>query len=146
LEIKGNIARLAQEKAAKKYLTDNEKRLECATLRHRLIHEVIEDRAKDPTMQDIPGGKTGLLVRKLKQIGSGDSAQVVEEYEVDTSTLAEARKLEEHAAQLTGEWQPDGGRGGAGTVLVVIPASLAPAQEQPKQIDESMVIDLVPGE
>lgn len=110
-EIKGNIARLREEKAALSYLTENKKRIECATLRHSIIQTDVE------------------LTR-----------------EFDSEKFREARQLEEHVARLTGEWQPDGGRGGAGTVLVVIPASLAPAQEQPKQIDESMVIDIEPSE
>jgi hypothetical protein len=85
-------------------IREKENRLSRQQIRWDKMHAVIEQRACDPTMDNIPGGSTGLLVRKLKQIGSGESAQVVEEYEVDTGLLGEIRKHEEHAANELGQW------------------------------------------
>jgi hypothetical protein len=52
----------------------------------------------------VPGGDTGLLVRKYKTIGSGLLAKMVEEYEVDTGLLAELRAHEKQAAEELGQW------------------------------------------
>lgn len=81
------------------------------------MHRVIEERANSPEMEAVAGGKTGLLVRKLKQIGAGDNAQVVEEYEVDTGLLSEIRKHEEHAARELGQWIDPGAKGDTNLVL-----------------------------
>lgn len=68
------------------------------------LHRVITARAEDPEMQGVPGGDTGLLVRKVKKIGSGDDAEIVNEYAVDTGLLAELREHEKQAAQELGQW------------------------------------------
>ena len=68
------------------------------------MHSVIRDRAADPLMQDVPGGKTGLMVRTMKGVGAGPAAQVVEEYAVDTGLLKELREHEKQAAQELGQW------------------------------------------
>ncbi len=36
--------------------------------RRRRLHQVMEERAADPSMADVPGGKTGLLVRTYKSL------------------------------------------------------------------------------
>ena len=66
--------------------------------------KVIEERAAAPEMQDVPGGTTGLLVKTIKQIGSGDNAREVEEYEVDVGLLKEEREYARQAAQEIGQW------------------------------------------
>ena len=68
------------------------------------MQQVIEERSKAPYMQDVAGGKTGLLVRTIKSVGSGDNAQIVEEYAVDTGLLKELREHEKQAAQECGQW------------------------------------------
>ncbi len=47
------------------------------------IEQIIDERALDPDMQNIPGGKTGLLKRIVRTIGSGASALIVEEGKFD---------------------------------------------------------------
>ena len=64
---------------------------------------LIEARALD--MADVAGGKTGLLVRQLKQVGSGRDAQIVEEYAADTAVTREMRAAMQQAAQELGQWQ-----------------------------------------
>ena len=55
--------------------------------RWRRMQRVIDERSADPTMAKAPGGSTGLLAHRKKCLGSGDSAEVVDEYEVDTGLL-----------------------------------------------------------
>ncbi len=73
--------------------------------RWRKMKQVLRERAAAPEMENVPGGKTGLLVRKVKSIGGGDSAREVEEYEVDTGLLKEIRDLEKQVAQEVGQWE-----------------------------------------
>ena len=57
-------------------------------LRNRLFG-VVYARAKDPEMQEVPGGKTGLLARKYKMRGIGLGEAVAEpEYAVDTGLVS----------------------------------------------------------
>lgn len=60
------------------------RRVDALQDRWRRMQRVIEERAEDPSMQEIPGGETGILVRTVKGLGRGADFQVVEEYEVDT--------------------------------------------------------------
>jgi hypothetical protein len=83
--------------------SDQEQRQErIAWLRDRIakLQTVIAERAVHPEMASVAGGKTGTLTHTLKGIGSGDKAQVVDEYEVDTGLLKELR---EHERQLRDE-------------------------------------------
>lgn len=59
-------------------------------------------------MPDVPGGKTGLLVREIKSIGAGPNSREVEEYKVDTGLLKELREHERQAAIELGQWQESG--------------------------------------
>lgn len=68
------------------------------------MRRVILERATDPDMASVPGGKTGLLAITWKSIGSGPTAQVVREVKVDTALLSEIRATEEQAAQELGQW------------------------------------------
>lgn len=68
------------------------------------LHKVIEERAADPTLADIPGGKTGLIVRQTKGIGKGKTFQVVEEYAVNIGLLKLLNDTERQAAQECGQW------------------------------------------
>lgn len=70
--------------------------------RERML-KVIEERGADPSMQSVPGGQTGLLVRTVKSIGGGDNAREVTEYAVDTALLKELREVEKLAAQELGQ-------------------------------------------
>jgi hypothetical protein len=66
------------------------------------LQRVVQARAAD--MAGIPGGDTGLLVRKTKMLGTGVFAREIEEYEVDTGLLAELRAHEKQAAEELGQW------------------------------------------
>jgi hypothetical protein len=47
----------------------------------------IEERAADPAMQNIPGGRTGLIIRTQEIIGEGPNARTIVAYEVDENLL-----------------------------------------------------------
>jgi hypothetical protein len=73
------------------------RRLSFMDERYLSMKAVIAARAKEH--RKVPGGKTGLLVRRLKMLGSGESATLVEEYEVDVGLLREIRELEREVAR-----------------------------------------------
>jgi hypothetical protein len=72
--------------------------------RRQLLLQIVAERAADPSRAGVPGGRTGLLVRQVKQIGSGAAAREVEEYELDAALLRELRAHEEQAARELGQW------------------------------------------
>lgn len=86
------------------------RRVQAQDDRWRRMQSVIDARAEEH--KDVKGGESGLLVKRLRSIGSGDSQQVVEEYEVDTGLLAELRAHEKQAAQELGQWIGDKAKGG----------------------------------
>lgn len=63
---------------------------------------VFEARGADPTMKEVPGGPTGLLVREIKFDKA--TGQKIETYAVDTGTVAEIRACQKQAAQELGQW------------------------------------------
>jgi hypothetical protein len=64
---------------------------------------VISERSDSPDLANVPGGKTGLVMKTLKGLGSGDNFKVVEEYEVDCATVREIRALQEQVAEEVGQ-------------------------------------------
>jgi hypothetical protein len=80
-------------------------RLAALSDRWERLRWVIAERAEDPDLARVPGGRTGLLVRQQKGLGSGDNFRVVTEYAVDTGLLREIRELEQQAAKECGEWE-----------------------------------------
>lgn len=71
---------------------------------HQRMLQVIEERALSPDLASVPGGKTGLVTKTLKGIGKGDDFQVVEVYEVDTSTVGKICDLQKQVAEELGQW------------------------------------------
>lgn len=52
---------------------------------------------------DAHGGHTGLLVKQVKVIGSGQNAQTTTEYQVDTGLVKQIESLMERAAKELGQ-------------------------------------------
>ena len=96
-----------------KGIADPDIRLKHYNDRHKRLANVIYERAKDPQMQAVPGGKTGMLTVTYKMLtrmdDTGDKPvrvmEPVPEYAVDTATLAEMRALEQQAAIDLGQWK-----------------------------------------
>ncbi len=78
-------------------------RIQALNNRWALGHQVILARAEDKTFAWAPGYSTGLLVRDVKAVGSGEGADLVDVFKVDTSLLAELRALERSAAEELGQ-------------------------------------------
>ena len=81
----------------------------------------IEVRYACDVYRRVPGGETGLVVRKLKSTGV--------EYAVDTAVLAEIREQEKHVAVELGQWQENAG---TGAVQIQIVCPVAPAESRPR--------------
>lgn len=92
-------------------------RMHVLQTRHEQIAQVFAERAKAADMQKVPGGKTGLLVRKLKGVGKGQDYKVVEEFEGDTGLLAAERDTLEQAKR---EMEAVEGAGGSGRITVIV--------------------------
>jgi Helix-turn-helix of insertion element transposase len=91
------------ERALNHGLARKERRIAVLNELHDKMLLVIEERAESPDLADVPGGKTGLVTKMLKGIGSGDDFQVVEIYEVDTGIVKEIRALQEQVAEELGQ-------------------------------------------
>jgi hypothetical protein len=83
-------------------IANRQNRVDALQDRWERMRAVIEARAEEHA--DVPGGKTGLLVRQIKSVGFGQNNQTVEEYAVDTALLKELRAHEQQAAQELGQW------------------------------------------
>lgn len=81
-----------------------ERRVEAQNDRWLRLQRVIEERADDPEMLDVPGGRTGLITKDYKTLGGGESSQIMPIYSVDTGLLREIREVEKLAAQELGQW------------------------------------------
>jgi hypothetical protein len=79
------------------------RRVKAMNERWRKLKQIMRERAAAPDMAGVPGGKTGLLVRKVKSIGTGKHAREIEEFEVDTGLLKEIRDLEREVALELGQ-------------------------------------------
>ncbi len=121
------------ELAARYAIARKARRLEALNDRWERGKQVIAERAASEEMVDVPGGKSGLLVHEVKQIGAGASAKEVDEYHVDTALMKEMRELEKQAAHETGQWidQKHIHQTGAVLVLNVIEEVITP---QPREV------------
>jgi AcrR family transcriptional regulator len=84
-------------------LADRRRRIAAVVQRFRDIDTVFQERARwfkehEPA---VPGGKTGLLVRRVKLDAAGGEHP---EYEIDVAAVKEQRALLEHIAREKGEW------------------------------------------
>lgn len=86
-------------------VTKRRKRLAVLNDLHEKALTVIDARALEyGDIKEAAGGHTGLVVRDIKAVGSGPSAQIVEVWGVDVSLMREIRAIEEQAAKELGQW------------------------------------------
>lgn len=78
-------------------------RIATKDLLHSLLEQVRVARSKGET-----GIETGLIVKQLKAVGSGENAIFVEEFKLDDALLAAFERLEHSAAEELGQL-PKGG-------------------------------------
>ncbi len=103
-------------------IVEKQNRVDALNDRWQRLQQLIEERAEDPLLAHVPGGKTGLIVAKpilakvyQEVVGEkgeeGDEVLVslkktviVYEYAVDAAVLKEMRATEEQAAKELGQW------------------------------------------
>jgi len=68
-----------------------------------LLEQVRQERSGSEEFRGVAGGTTGLLVRRLKQIGSGQNAETVEEFVIDHALLDQRLRLEEAVQKDLGQ-------------------------------------------
>jgi Helix-turn-helix of insertion element transposase len=86
-------------------LARRERRLAVLSDMHERLLTLIDERANDPKMQDVAGGKTGLLVKTNKFSKMGKHLEVYEEFRADVGLVKELRAIEEQAARELGQWR-----------------------------------------
>ena len=91
------------DRALKHWLARKEHRISVLTDLHDRMLRVIQERAEDAELAEVPGGKTGIVTKTLKGIGKGEDFRVVEVYEVDTGTLKEIRAVQQQIAEELGQ-------------------------------------------
>lgn len=76
------------------------------TLQEQLLslQQIKDARAAKLNVPAEEGGESGLMVRRLRMIGSGENATTVEEFVVDTAFAKEVRETLKQAAQEAGQW------------------------------------------
>jgi hypothetical protein len=74
-----------------------------ADMQKRLWQIVIE-RAADPSMAKVAGGKGGFIVRQIKAVGAGAAQKIVPEYVADVALSRELRGVLEQASKELGQW------------------------------------------
>lgn len=87
-------------KVLQKGIAARERRIDALNHRHKLMLQVIAERAVSPDLQEVAGGKTGLIVKQVKPSGGN----YFEEFAVDTGLLRELRAHEQQTAQELGQW------------------------------------------
>jgi hypothetical protein len=84
-------------------IANRQNRVDAQNDRWRKLQQIVTERAEDKVHEKVPGWTTGLLVHRKKQIGGGEYAQVVDEYEVDIGLLKEFREHEKLTAEELGQ-------------------------------------------
>lgn len=87
-------------------ISHRQNRLDALQAEYDRLQQVIEERAAHPDMADVPGGTTGLIVRRWLRAGAGTDtkALMVACDTVDVGLLREMRAVLQQAAQELGQW------------------------------------------
>lgn len=101
------------------------------------LQRIKEARAEALDVPAEQGGESGLLVKRLRMIGSGVNATVVEEHVLDTGFTKEVRETLKQASQEAGQWvekvaptnpsgddEYKGGDGGLGALALELRAAV----------------------
>jgi hypothetical protein len=98
------IVKETRQAILSKGIADKVNRVAALDDRWERMKRVIAERGSDPEMQDVAGGKTGLLVHQVKGVGKGEDFQLIDLYAVDAGLLKEMREHEKQTAQELGQW------------------------------------------
>ena len=70
------------------------------------LEHIVEIRAAIPEMQSVPGGKTGLLLRRRTVLRRSGHVEVMVDYRLDAKLLRTLRKIEVFAATVLWQYPP----------------------------------------
>lgn len=93
-----------REEVLRRGLANRMRRVKAQNDRWNRLQRIIEERADHADYANAPGGRTGLLARTVKMIGSGENATVIEEFAVDVGLAKLLLEHEKQAAQELGQW------------------------------------------
>jgi transposase-like protein len=71
---------------------------------YQKLRFIMTERSADPGMMTVPGGTTGLLVRRERMIGTGRNARRIVEWEIDKALIRAMLTTMKQAAREMGEW------------------------------------------
>jgi phage terminase small subunit len=83
------------------------KRIEMYEDVHERLWQIVKERAADPAMENVPGGRSGMLVKQVKIVSTAEGPKVISEYVPDTALSKEIRALAQQAAEEPGQWRDD---------------------------------------
>jgi phage terminase small subunit len=143
-EIQSAIAEQTRE-IRRKGIALHQNRVDALVERHKLMNQVIAERAAHPFYADVPGGTTGIVLKRLKAVkhvyepdpddpDSKSSQATVEQWEAEDNValMRELREHEKQIAQELGEWteksELSGPNGGA---IPIIGIEVARPPEEP---------------
>jgi hypothetical protein len=98
-ELKAEICARALDEGVSR----RERRLTVQNDAHNRLLQIMSERATDPQMQTVPGGKTGLICKTVKGVGMGKDFRVVEIFETDTGMVKALLAIHEQAAKEMGQ-------------------------------------------
>lgn len=93
-----------EEAVRSSWIAQKAQRVRRLSNRLQRMQQIVEERGADPAMQDVPGGKSGLLVHQVKAVGQGEDYQLIDLYALDAGLLREMRDHEKQAAVELGQW------------------------------------------
>lgn len=99
---KQHIQKLVEEtrkQLAQRYIAQQDQRIASYIEDFERTDQIIAERAAHVSMAEVPGGKTGLVVRDVKAVGD----EVVELYEFDAALVRERRAIRKDIAEETGQ-------------------------------------------
>jgi putative insertion element HTH domain-containing protein len=90
-------------RAISRGIAKRERRLGVLVDLHEKCEQVIYERSQSAELQEVAGGRTGLVTHNVKGVGKGDDFQLIDVYEVDTALLREMRAIQEQVAKELGQ-------------------------------------------
>jgi hypothetical protein len=140
------IVKTLGDRALRFEIARRDRRVQALQERWTKLRQIIAEQAASPEMQGVPGGRTGLLCRTIRQIGAGENAREVEEFAVDTGLLKELREHEKLVAlelhQLAVKHEDHGG-GHAPVVLNIVEVVVPPADQRSPVVLDGIVEEVV---
>ncbi len=107
-ELVQSFARAQRQQLESKGIAKLRGRIRVANKQWLDLTAFMERRGRDPRMRSVPGGRSGLLVRRTKVLRSGDNFGLLVDYRLDEKLLRTLRGLERWVSEQLGQWdQPD---------------------------------------